>query len=319
MKPIKTLISGLCAAAVALTVSASAGAIDFDAEKAMDSTFVVYDAKMLGSGFAVGENIIITNAHVALGAEVYFVYTDDQQEYEAYLVAYDRERDLAALAVGDDVTLKPLPLRDHMEMNVGDEVYAIGSPKGLYYTLTKGVISTMEREIDGSVFLQHDAVTYGGNSGGPLFDDEGNIIGVTSYKAADVDGLSFAIPATDVVTFLNSIGLETDENGNVIGRVELKPEYSHTNPTLSDDEEEEPDDKPQSKSWYQLTAWDASVIATVVGLVSLVFNAVLMLALRRTNERLRLSNTQKRASAKKDDGEEKASQDEKTSADEEES
>ena len=104
---------------------------------------------------------------------------------------------------------------DYKSLNTGDDVYAIGAPKSMAYTLTKGVISAKEREIGKYKYIQTDAAINEGNSGGPLLNDEGNVIGINTLKMSDSEGIGLAIPMTVVCDFLKSLNIELDENGNV--------------------------------------------------------------------------------------------------------
>jgi serine protease Do len=210
----KVLLSLICVVAVLLALPISASAIGFTAEEKYNSVFIVTSGNSLGSGFAVGENCIITNAHVLDNPNNVVVSTYAGETYSAYLVGYDQDKDIAVLGV-KDVKFTSLIIADYNSLNTGDDVYAIGAPKSMAYTLTKGVISAKEREIGKYKYIQTDAAINEGNSGGPLLNDEGNVIGVNTLKMLDSEGIGLAIPMTVVSDFLKSLNIELDENGNV--------------------------------------------------------------------------------------------------------
>lgn len=214
MKLQKVLLSLICVVAVLLALPLSASAIGFTAEEKYNSVFVVTSGNSLGSGFAVGENCIITNAHVLDNPNNIMLSTYAGETHTTYLVGYDQDKDIAVLGV-KDARFTPLTVADYKSLNTGDDVYAIGAPKSMAYTLTKGVISAKEREIGKYKYIQTDAAINEGNSGGPLLNDEGNVIGINTLKMSDSEGIGLAIPMTVVGDFLKSLNIELDENGNV--------------------------------------------------------------------------------------------------------
>lgn len=168
----------------------------------------------LGSGFFVNpDGYLITNFHVIEGeteisVEVYR-HVDGQLDREIYrkvrIVAINKFQDLALLKIEDKNApkFKYVTLGNSDAMNVGDPVFAIGSPMGLERTVTEGILSTKTRELDGDLYLQTTAQINPGNSGGPLFDMAGDVIGVTNMKIMFGEGLGFAIPVELVKNFLD--------------------------------------------------------------------------------------------------------------------
>ena len=163
-----------------------------------------------GSGFVVSEDgLVVTNAHVVDGAQQIGVKLGtDGELQQAQLVAADVSSDLALLKIDGD-GLQPLALSG--EANVGDAAFAIGSPFGLDQTLTTGIVSALNRDIqapDGATIsgvIQTDAAINPGNSGGPLLNSDGQVIGVNSQIASSSGGstgVGFAVPATTVQQFL---------------------------------------------------------------------------------------------------------------------
>jgi putative serine protease PepD len=162
-----------------------------------------------GSGFVYDEEgHVITNHHVVEGADSVEVVLWNGKSYDASVVGTDPSTDLAVLEVdAPDSVLTPLQLADSDQVKVGDSVVAIGSPFGLDQTVTTGIVSALHREMQSqSGFLiddsiQTDAAINHGNSGGPLLDTRGRVIGVNSQIRSDSggnDGIGFAIPSNTV-------------------------------------------------------------------------------------------------------------------------
>jgi putative serine protease PepD len=170
-----------------------------------------------GSGFVVSDDgYIVTNAHVVDGASSVTVKVGDRKAVKAKIVGADDSTDVALLKIdtgGEKLT--PLTLGDSDAVNVGDPVYAIGNPFGLSRTLTTGVVSALQRQITSpnnwtiSNVIQTDAALNPGNSGGPLFDDTGKVIGINSQietgtgssESGNV-GIGFAVPINTVKTVI---------------------------------------------------------------------------------------------------------------------
>ena len=159
-----------------------------------------------GSGFVLSEDgYVITNAHVVNGAETIWVDMFNGESHKAELVGADTSFDIAVLKIEAE-DLIPVSVGDSSKLKVGEGVVAIGNPLGeLTFTMTNGILSALDREIntDGNPqnMLQTNAAINSGNSGGPLFDMDGNVIGVTTAKysgsstsGASIEGLGFAIP-----------------------------------------------------------------------------------------------------------------------------
>ena len=167
-----------------------------------------------GSGFIISaDGYVVTNYHVIEGAQQVVVTPHGAAELEAEIVGSDATNDIALLKVAGE-NLPCVTLGSSDALAVGDQVVAIGNPLGeLTATLTVGYVSAKDRivDTDGTVInmLQTDAAINSGNSGGPLFDMNGNVIGITTAKysgssdsGASIEGLGFAIPMDDVVDML---------------------------------------------------------------------------------------------------------------------
>jgi S1-C subfamily serine protease len=162
-----------------------------------------------GSGFIWDRNgHIVTNFHVIQNARQWQVTLSDQTTWDAELVGYAADKDLAVLKIGAPAErLFPIQLGRSDDLQVGQSVMAIGNPFGLDHTLTTGVISALGREIDSSVevpirdVIQTDAAINPGNSGGPLLDSSGLLIGVNTAifsPSGAYAGIGFAIPVDTV-------------------------------------------------------------------------------------------------------------------------
>ena len=183
-----------------------------------------------GSGFVISSNAtssyIVTNYHVINNVQDIKVFFANGDSYDATLVGGEQENDIAVLRV-EQGNLQTVTLGDSDALNVGENVYAIGNPLGeLTFTFTGGYVSAKDRSVtmsDGTVMnmLQTDTAINSGNSGGPLFNEYGQVIGIVSAKLsssssseASVEGLGFAIPINDVRDMITSI----IENGYVTGK-----------------------------------------------------------------------------------------------------
>lgn len=153
-----------------------------------------------GSGFFIDEDgYVLTNAHVVKGGDEITVSTTEQKEYRAELIGLDERTDVALLKIDKDGT-PAAKIGNSDAIEVGNWVLAIGSPFGFDYTATKGIVSAVSRSLpDGTYvpFIQTDAAVNPGNSGGPLFNLQGEVIGVNSQiysRTGSFNGLAFAIP-----------------------------------------------------------------------------------------------------------------------------
>ena len=156
----------------------------------------------LGSGFFISaDGHVVTNNHVVAGATEITVGTADGETYPATVIGLDPQTDLALLKVDEDVVFPFVTLDEDPHYRVGDWVVAVGNPFGLGGTATAGIISATGREIGNSTyndFMQIDAPINRGNSGGPTFDLNGNVVGVNSQifsPSGGNVGIGFAIPS----------------------------------------------------------------------------------------------------------------------------
>jgi S1-C subfamily serine protease len=179
-----------------------------------------------GSGFLIdNDGHILTNAHVVDGAKRVDVQLGDGATQQAQIVGTDPSTDIALLKVDNTEGVNPVPLGDSTKVQVGDPVVAIGNPFGLDRTVTTGIVSALQRQIQApngfsiSDVIQTDAAINPGNSGGPLIDGNGQVIGINSQiesQSGGNEGVGFAVPiktAADVVSQL--------ENGGQVQRAYL--------------------------------------------------------------------------------------------------
>jgi len=154
----------------------------------------------MGSGFIVSpDGIILTNAHVVDGAKEVQVKLTDKREFKAKVIGVDHQSDVAVLKI-DARDLPTVKVGNADELRVGDWVVAIGSPFGFENSVTQGIVSAKARSLPDETyvpFIQTDVPVNPGNSGGPLFNLQGEVVGINSQifsRTGGYEGLSFAIP-----------------------------------------------------------------------------------------------------------------------------
>ncbi len=154
-----------------------------------------------GSGFIISaDGYVLTNTHVVKDAEEIYVSLVDRREYPAKVVGSDELSDIALLKIEPDGELPTVTIGNSDSIHVGQWVLAIGSPFGFDYTATRGIVSALGRSLPDDTyvpFIQTDAALNPGNSGGPLFNMQGEVVGVNSQiftRSGGYMGLSFAIP-----------------------------------------------------------------------------------------------------------------------------
>jgi len=175
-----------------------------------------------GSGFVWDKaGHVVTNFHVVQGASGALVTLHDGSQYEARSVVWYPDKDLAVLTIDAPADkLHPVTLGTSHDLQVGQKAFAIGNPYGLDYSLTHGIISALDREMDGvggrriTGVIQTDAAINPGNSGGPLLDSAGRLIGINTMiftQSGSSSGLGFAVPVDEV----NRVVTQLIANGRV--------------------------------------------------------------------------------------------------------
>nr|WP_317284068.1 trypsin-like peptidase domain-containing protein [uncultured Sellimonas sp.] len=167
----------------------------------------------VGSGIIIGQNdtelLIISNNHVVEGADTLTVTFNNEKSVEANIKGRDPEKDLAIVAVPLDKissdtksAIKTATLGDSNDLQVGEQVIAIGNALGYGQSVTNGIVSAKDREIDGynGKLIQTNAAINPGNSGGALLNSKGEVVGINSAKISDssVEGMGYAIPVSEV-------------------------------------------------------------------------------------------------------------------------
>ena len=201
---------------------------------------VVSISSMTSSGTSSGTGIImssdgyvITNHHVITGALVISVLTNDNQEFEAALVGSDEMSDLAVLKI-DARGLHAAEFGDSSKLRVGDSVVAIGDPLGVQLrgTMTNGIISAINRDLTVGdrtmTLIQTNAALNNGNSGGPLINVYGQVVGINTMKmgsssTTSVEGLGFAIPIASTAYMINDLIAYGEVHGEVMIGISVQP------------------------------------------------------------------------------------------------
>jgi len=179
----------------------------------------------LGTGFFIGENFILTNHHVIENAtKIEIALEHSNKTYEAELIYSDKASDIAAIKVKDWETFEKeneyITLTMTTRYKLLDEVYAIGHPWGLYWSISKGVVSRdlLKKPNEVNFFMQTDAHVFNGNSGGPLLNTQGQVIGVNSNMIVNEGGsYGLAIPVTIVEKVLSDLEKYKEVRWPVIG------------------------------------------------------------------------------------------------------
>lgn len=207
--------------------------VGIESEIVTESNFPFGDSQTgisTGTGIVMTDNgYILTNAHVVDGATKVTVHTlDDEKEYEATIIGADVQTDIAVLKI-EETGLTAAEFGDSDDLKVGELAVAIGNPLGfeLSGSVTCGIISALNREISiddrTMTLIQTDAAINSGNSGGPLINSSGQVIGINSiklssnYSSTTVEGLGFAIPMNEAKTIVDDL----IEYGYVKGRPQL--------------------------------------------------------------------------------------------------
>jgi S1-C subfamily serine protease len=189
----------------------------------VDSFFAVTAAEGSGSGSIVNKRgLVLTNYHVVEGAREIMVTLFDGQSYRARMIGTDPDNDIAILQIDAPAdTLYPIPWGDSSKLRVGQRILAIGNPFGLERTLSDGIISSLNRQLPSRTrrtmrsIIQIDASLNQGNSGGPLLNTRGQLIGMNTAIATstgDNAGIGFSIPITTIARIVPQLV----ENGRVV-------------------------------------------------------------------------------------------------------
>lgn len=271
-------------------------AIDFNAEQLYNAVVAVYSGNSVGSGFCIGDGLIVTNEHVLSSRKNIYVMTYSSERLKAEYVFADSSKDIALIKV-DNTDFPYLQIDDYNDVNVGDDVYAVGTPDNLPFTLTKGILSYKDREYRGKKYLQTDTALNFGNSGGPLLNSSGKVIAINTLKVKDTEGIALSLPMHEVCRLLKRKNISYTVQKEIIDKLagsETVPEESseESSEYFSEDETDyyEEDDIPES-------AWSYN-IKSILFAASIILNIILIIALiivvcYKKEKRKALSNTVK--------------------------
>ena len=197
-----------------------------------------------GTGFLVDSTgVIVTNLHVIEGATHVAIKLHSGEQYTQIRVAsFDQDRDLAIIRL-PGFSLPTVSLGNSDNVKVGATVYAIGNPLGLEESVTKGIVSSIRVRDNGTKVIQTDSAASPGNSGGPLINEQGEVIGVVTYKISSGENLNFAVAINYVRALLSFDQLMSLD--------ELAHELGKTNVSLFS---EKRDDESLTGTWLSLTS-----------------------------------------------------------------
>lgn len=162
-----------------------------------------------GSGFIINrQGFIVTNAHVLSGAHYAKALTYNQELKDAGLIGYDANLDVALLKIEGNYDF--LELDNSNDVRVGEKVIAVGNPLGLSFTVTEGIVSAVDRLGLNNLpyYIQTDVSLNPGNSGGPLINKKGKVIGINNFKVGGSEGLGFALESNQIRLKINEISLQ---------------------------------------------------------------------------------------------------------------
>ena len=186
----------------------SAGDLPDAIERVDDAVVTIRaGADKVGSGFIVSSNgHILTNSHVLGDAKTVKVRLADGSELGGQVLAKSGKTDIAVVKV-ERKNLPTVQFGSSKSLRKGEEVAALGAPLGLDRSVTRGVVSNPRQEQDGKVYIQTDAALNPGNSGGPLINGYGLVVGMNARVAAKAENVGFAIPSEDLMNFLDEHNL----------------------------------------------------------------------------------------------------------------
>jgi S1-C subfamily serine protease len=183
-------------------------------EKAIKSTVIIRTLSSQGTGFFINESgYIVTNSHILLTSDnrtynLIQIITSDNQIYIGELIGIDSSLDIALLKINSDYP--KLELENSANVKIGEKVIAIGNPEGLTFSITNGIVSATQRQssLGSASYIQTNAQLNKGNSGGPLINKEGKVIGINNFKLIDTEGIGFALESDKIKESVNKISQE---------------------------------------------------------------------------------------------------------------
>ena len=178
-------------------------------EDVVDSVVSVMTNAGQGTGFIITDDgYVVTNAHVLVGAKYANAITLDKEKKAMTLIGYNSNLDLALLKIEGDY--RPLTFASTDDVKIGEKVIAIGNPLGLSFSVSEGIISAKDRvgSNDLPAYIQTDAALNPGNSGGPLIDAEGKVVGINNFKLSGGENIGFALQSDYIVDGINQIAVD---------------------------------------------------------------------------------------------------------------
>jgi len=179
-------------------------------EDSVKSVVSIATDRSMGTGFIVSpEGYVVTNQHVIAEARQVSILTYDKNIYPATLIGQDVYRDLALLKIPG--VFDHIILADSDKLQTGKKVIAIGNPLGLSFTVTQGIISAVNRRGPNGLneYIQTDVSLNPGNSGGPLIDTQGEVVGVNNFKISNTEGIGFALESNSIREAVNLLANQT--------------------------------------------------------------------------------------------------------------
>ena len=176
------------------------------AEDAVRSVVTIRTDVGQGTGFIISEDgYIVTNAHVLSGGRIVQAITYEQDTINADFIGYQGDLDIALLQIPGEYNL--LKLADSENVQIGEKVIAIGNPLGLQFSVSEGIVSAVHREGTNGMdaYIQTDAALNPGNSGGPLINKKGEVIGINNFKIGGGESLGFALESNYIKDAVNTI------------------------------------------------------------------------------------------------------------------
>ncbi len=163
--------------------------------RALGYTTFVRAGKNYGAGVVLdSRGYVLTCQHVLEGAKSATVSLSDGRTFDAELIADDSSLDIALIKLKGAPALRAAPVGSISALKIGEEVYAMGAPRKLKFSLSRGIVSYVGRGFGDIYYLQTDLATNGGNSGGPIVNDRGQVVAVSSFILRNSQGLAFALP-----------------------------------------------------------------------------------------------------------------------------
>ena len=173
--------------------------------------FKVNTSNGSGSAFFLRDkNVFITNHHVVAGSKQVALEDHNHNRYFARVIQINPEADIAILKSEIDIEIPHLNIETANPPQSRDQVFVLGFPFGMPFTVTEGIVSSPKQLMEGRYYIQTDAAVNPGNSGGPVISSNGNVIGITTSKFNNADNVGFAIPVEHLINDLTSLEQNTD-------------------------------------------------------------------------------------------------------------